>query len=128
MKIVFKSLITMFTAVVLVACNSDDGSVVSNASEAASEAVEGTLESVGGALDGVTESAGDMVDSASDAVGDAVDGASEMAADAADAISNMGEEAIGELNEELSDVEAADVDVDTSAIDDAKAEVDTLLQ
>ena len=124
MNIVCKSLIAVLTAIVLVACNSDDGSVISNASEAASDAVGNTVESVSGALDSVTENAGDMVDSASDAVSDAVDSASEMATDAADAISDMGEELSGDLNE----VEATDVEVDASAIDDAKAEAESLLQ
>ena len=93
MKIVCKSLITVFAAFVLVACNSDEGSTVSNAGEAASEAVDGTLDSISSALDSVTESAGDMVDSASDDIDTDV------------------------INE-----------VDTSAIDEAKAEVDALMK
>lgn len=119
MKIICKSLIAVFAAFVLVACNSDEDSTVSNAGEAASEAVDGTLESISGALDSVTESAGDMVDSASDVVGDAVDSASEMAADAADSISDMTAEA--------DDTDAIN-EVDTSAIDKAKAEVDALME
>ena len=44
--------------------------------------------------------------------------------DAADSIGDVGDE----LSSELSEVDAADVEVDTSAIDDAKAEMDALMK